>query len=444
MLGLMIAGSSFAQDTTALTGTVTLDQCIAIAIKNNLQVNQTNFQSQQSKVYLMEARGNFLPYISGNINHYLSEGRVINTADNSYATQSSTGASWGLNLNVTVWNGGAIRNNASAYKYSEEASRMDVQQQKDNISINVILAYLQVLSNEEQLAAAISQVDAVKQQVQKSTDLNEAGALSNPADLANLKGQLASAELNVVSYQRAVETSKITLLQYLNVPYTSNFELQKISANVTPESYGSSADDIYLQALQNLPLVRSGHLKTLSAEKGLKAAKGQLWPQLSFGPSAGSNYSSLATEPVAPHNKIPYFTQLGNNFGSSFSLGLSIPILNGFRNKGAVQLARISLNQAKFNETTNKTVLQQNIKQAVVNVNAGYDSYQKIEEQVTDFTEAARVAQVRFNQGVTTVVEYIVAKSSADQATLNLIATKYDYILRTKILDYYQGKLKFQ
>jgi outer membrane protein len=444
MLGLMIASSSFAQDTTALTGTVTLDQCIAIAIKNNLQVNQTSFQSQQSKVYLMEARGNFLPNISTNINHYLSEGRVINTADNSYATKSSTGASWGLSLGVTLWNGGAIRNNALSYKYSEEASRMDLQQQEDNISINVILAYLQVLSNEEQLSAAMSQVEAVKQQVQKSSDLNDAGALSNPADLSNLKGQLASAELSVVNYRRAIENAKITLLQYLNVPYSGNFDLQKIDASVTPAAYGASADDIYFQALQNLPLVRSGYLKTLSAEKNLKAAKGQMWPQLSFGSSAGSNYSSLATEPVAPYGKIPYFTQLGNNFGSSFSIGLNIPILNGFRNKGAVQLAKISLNQAKFNENTNKTALQQNIKQAVVNVNSGYDSYQKIEEQVKDFTEAARVAQVRFNEGVTTVVDYIVAKSSADQATLNLIATKYDYVLRTKILDYYQGKLKFQ
>ncbi len=439
---VLLAGRSFAQDTTALSGTVTLDQCIALAIKNNLQINNNRVTADNNQVYVHEAFGNFLPTISANINHSLSEGRVINSVSNTYVTQSTTSAGWGLNFNEVLWNGGAIRNNYQGNKYGYEATKMDLQTQKDNISIQVILAYIQVLSNEEQLMVAKQSVESFRQQTDKASKQNEQGAVSNPADLANFKGQLASAEYNVINLQKAIESSKIALVQYLNVPYTPNFDLEKIPENVEPSAYNGTPDDIYQAALQNLSTIKSSSLKTLSALKYWKAAKGAMWPTVTFGPSAGTSFSSLGTD--LQGKKVPYATQLGNNFGSSFGVGLYIPILQGFSLSGRAKLNKIAYDQAKFNENTNKTALQQNIQQAYINVNSGYASYQKLLEEVTDFNEATRIAQVRYNEGVTTVVEYIIAKTSADQAALNLVATKFDYILRTKILDYYQGKLTFK
>lgn len=436
-----IAGRGFAQDTTMLTGTVSLKQCIDIAIKNNLQVNENRFIAENDRVNLMTARGNYLPSISANINHSLSEGRVINSVDNTYSTQSSTYANYSLNLNQTLWNAGSIRNYSQASRLAYEAGKMDLQQQKDNITINVILQYLQVLSYEEQLTAAKQQVESYHQQVSKSEALNEQGALPNPATLTDLKGYMASTELSVINLQKAVESAKITLVQYLNLPYSPNFDLEKIDENITPALYDAGADAVYQSALQTLAYIKAGRLRTLSAEKSLKSAKGQLWPTLSFGANAGSSFNSLATD---PSGKIPYPKQLNNNFGSSFGIGLSIPILNGFRLKGQVQQARITLDRAKFEEISNNTALQQNVQQAYLNMKSGFDAYQKYQEQAKQFGESSRIAEVRFNEGVTTSVEYTIAKTNYDAATINLIATKYDYILRTKILDYYQGKLTLQ
>ena len=441
IVGVLMAGQSFAQDTTALSGTVTLEQCISLAIKNNLTINQSRFVSESNGVYLMQARGNYLPFISANINHNLSEGRVINTTTNSYVTQSATYASYSLNINETIWNAGSVRNFVASSKYTNEAGKMDLQQQKDLISINVIVAYLQILTYEEQLNAANKQVASFKEQVDRANKQMDLGALLYPSDLNNLKGNLASAQLTVINAQKALESAKIALTQYLNVPYTQPFEVQKIDDSVTPVTYDVTSDAIYQQALGNLAIIKAGTYRRLSAEKNLLSAKGQMWPTLTFGANANSSYASLATDPQG--GKIAYPTQLSNNFGSSFGIGLSIPILNAFQNKGRVQLARITLQQRKMEEVSNKTALQQNIQQAYVNVTTGYSAYQSYVDQVTNFTEAARIALVRFNEGVTTSVEYTIAKTSADAAALNLISTKYDYVLRTKILDYYQGKLRF-
>ncbi len=439
MMCFLVTGKMFAQDTAALSGTVTLKQCIDLAIKNNLQINESDFTAQGSRINLQLANGYFLPNISANINHSLSEGRVINSVNNSYVTQSSTYASYSLNLNENLWNAGSIRNNAASSRLAYEASKMDLQQQKDNITINVILQYLQVLSYEEQLAAAKQQVESYRQQVEKTNNQSEQGALSNPSILTDLKGNMASSELNVISTQRAVETAKIGLVQYLNLPYTTSFDLQKIDADMTPVLYDGASDAIYQQALQNLAYIKAGRFRTLSAIKSWKSAKGQLYPTLSFGGGASTNFSSLAT--TSTNGKIPYPTQLGNNFGSNFGIGLYIPILNGLQGKSRVQQAQITINKSKFEETSNKTALQQNVQQAYVNMASGFQSYQKLQDQVKNFGESSRIAEVRFNEGVTTSVEYIISKTNYDQATLNLIAQKYDYILRTKILDYYQGKL---
>lgn len=437
---LLMCKAGFGQDTTTLSGTITLDQCISIAIKNNLQVNESGFTSATAGVNLEQARGNFLPTASLNINHSLSEGRVINSVDNSYSTQSSTFANYNLNIGYTLWNAGSIRNYVASNKYNYEATKMDLQQQKDNITINVILQYIQILSLEEQLNASKQQVESFKQQVNKTDIQNQEGAVTNPASLSDLKASLAQSELNVINSEKGLETAKIQLASYLNLKYSKNFELQKLDESITPAYYDTPSDIIYQQGLNSLAYIKAGHLRTLSAAKNLQSAKGQMWPTISFGASASSNANSLARSTT--NTKVPYTTQLGNNFGSSFGVGIYVPILNNFQLRSATRRARITLERSKFEEITNKTTLQQNIEQAYLNMTTGFASYQKYQELAKDYSESARIAQVRFNEGVTTSVEYIVTKTNFDNATLNLIATKYDYILRTKILDYYQGKIK--
>lgn len=431
----------FAQDTAALTGTVTLKQCIEIALKNNLAVNQSDFAAQNNRVYVQQATGNMLPFLSANVSHNFSQGRVINSANNGYINQSLNYGNYGINGTEYLWNGGSIHNNIAASRLTSEAAKMDLQQQKDVITINTILAYLQILSTKEQLNAARQQLASIRSQEERYQIQDSTGSLSNPALLTDLRGSRANSELNIVSLLNTLESSKIALVQYLNLPYTS-FDVQAPEETPAPFIYDASSDIIYQQAMENLAIIKSAHFKTLSASKSFRAAKGQLWPTLTFNGGAASNYSSAAT--TSSGGKVPYGQQLSNNFNTYFGLGLSIPILQGLQAKSRVDLARIAEKKATFEEKSAKTALQQNVKQAYINMQSSFDRYQKTMEAVKAYQESFRIAEVRFSSGLYTSLEYITAKNNADQANINLIAVKYDYLVRTKILDYYQGKLSLQ
>ena len=461
---------NFAQDTSFTGEKLTLKQCIDIAWKNNADVNRSELLMEDNKVNLTLAKGNLLPFISGNVNHGISQGKTIDPFTNSYVDQNLSYANYGVDASLYLWNAGSIRNNIRANSLNYQASKMDLQQQKDNITINVILAYLQVLNNGEQLNAAQQQLEVSRKQVERLEILNKDGAIA-PSDLYNLKGQFGDNQLNVVTIKNTLETSKVNLAQLMNIPYSSDLQLEKINTEAELSLYNGTSLDIYQQAMQNLAMIKAVDLRKEASLKAVKSARGQLFPSLVLNGNLGTNYSNAATVqnfvsttdvptdsyvllnndklPVyAPQSsytsqKISYGSQWKNNFNSSFGIGLRIPILNGLSTRSSLNRAKIGVKRTDLEAKTTKTVLQQAVEQAYVNMNSAFERYQTLEQQVKDYTESFRAAEVKFNAGAMTSVDYLIAKNNVDRANINLIAAKYDYILRTKILDFYQGKLIF-
>ena len=153
---------------------------------------------ENSKVSSTLAKANMYPFLSGQINHGLSTGRSIDPFTNTYINQNLSTANFNVDASLALWNAGAIKNNIKANNLGYEASRMDLQQQKDNTTISVILAYLQVLNNQEQLNAAIQQADVTRKQVERLEVLNKDGAVA-PGTYYDTKGQLANDEMNVIA-----------------------------------------------------------------------------------------------------------------------------------------------------------------------------------------------------------------------------------------------------
>jgi outer membrane protein len=347
---------------------------------------------------------------------------------------------------------------------------MDAQQQRDNITINVILAYLSVLSNQDQLTLANQQADVTRKQVERLEIMNKEGAIA-PATLYDMKGQLGTDELNVVATKNALETAKLTLAQLMNVPYSENIMLARVYDETTPVMYEGAVNDVYTQAVNNLAIIKAAELHHQSAVAGIKAAKGQLYPRIYLNGGVGTNYSSTgsiqqlissidaptdsyvmvdnkkvqvyAPQPTFAESKINYGNQWKNNFNSYINLTLSIPLLNGLQTKSRLKQAENTEKQTSFEEETTKRQLKQAIEQAYVNMKAAFKTYSTIEQQVKDFEESFREAEIKFNEGVLTSVEYLIVKNNVDKARTNLISARYDYILRSKILDYYQSKPLF-
>lgn len=468
MTCLFIIGQLNGWSQPANANRLSLKQCVEAAINNNLLIRQSDLQMQAASINLRQSKANLLPDLSADLGHGINQGRSIDPFTNSYSNQQLTFANYGLSSNVVLFNGFQLKNLIKQNRLTYEADKMDLQQTKDNITLNVILAYLQILNNDEQLAQSKNQAELSRSQVERKNIMNESGAIP-PAELYDLKGQLASDELAIVNNQNALNAAKLSLAQLMNVKYNSTAEVEKIAADTPILAYNNDPASLYDISVKQLAIVKAAELRSQSAMKSIQVAKGYYYPTLNLGGSFNTNYSSaaarsvpLSTSEVAlddyvniggakvpvmtsrtdyASQKISYGDQFNNNYRTQVYLSLRVPVLNRFYAKNRVALAKIDLKNAQAAAETVKTQLSQNIEQAYFNMTAARERYKTLQQQVSDFAESFRSAEVKFDAGAINQVDYLFAKNNADRAKANLISTKYDYIFRIKILDYYQNKL---
>lgn len=463
-----IGSLQLSAQTTGSVAKLSLRYCVETAIAHNLQVRQAAYQAEVDQSNWQQARANRLPTLNASIGHGINQGRSIDPFTNSYINSEINFANYGLNSSITLWNGSAIKHQIKQNQYTAEASQMNWQQVKDNTTISVILAYLQVLSNQEQVNIAKQQIAVTRTQVDRLTTLNSQGAIA-PATLYDMKGQLAGDELSLIANKNNLETAKINLCQLLNLPYDPSMDVEPLpTQQVVPTLYDGNKDMLYAQASTQLGLIKAAELRQKSAHSGVLSAKGQLLPILSLNGGVGTNYSSVASRQlllgsndvvtgdyVTVNNtrydvmskqnqyrssKISYGDQWKNNFNSSISLSLQIPILNRLQTRTRIRQLEVQEKRAVFEAESVKTQLKQEIDRALLNMRTALDRYLTLEGQVTDFTTSFKASEARFNAGANTVVEYMIAKNNLDRANTNLIVARYDYLLRVKLLDFYQGK----
>jgi len=434
-MALLFAGSVV--QAQQVTGKITLKQAVETALANNLAVKQSELLMQTAAVNLNQSKGNILPNIGGNINHFANQGRNIDPSSNGYVNEKNTTANYSFTGNVTLFNGFRLMNALKQNQYAAEASKMEWQQSKDRLMVDVMLDFLTVLNNQDLLEQARKQVEVSKNQVDRLDLMNKDGAIK-PSDLSDLKGQYATDQLSLINAKNTLEASKVILVQLMNVPYDKDLMAEQLGADQFDLNYSATPDSIYESALHQLAIIKGYELRSKSYEKEVSAAKGNLYPSIGLGAGYATNYSSTAKDQL--NNKISYSTQLKNNYGTYFGAGINIPILNNFRYRNQVRLAKIDWKNAQFIEQTSKIQLKQNVERDYFNMTAAIERYKTLTEQVAAYIESFRAAEIRFNDGVGTSVDYIIAKNNLDRAKSNLIIARYDYLLRTKILDYYQSK----
>ena len=446
---------------------LSLQQCVETALANNFDVLQNGLQMKTAEIDWKQSKLNLLPDLNGSATHGSNQGRSIDPFTNSYINQNVSFASYGLNSGVLLFQGFAAQNTIKQNSLSYQASKMDWQQAKDNLTINIILAYLQVLNNEDILAQAKNQATFSNKQVERLEILDKQGAIA-PSILYDLRGQSASDQLSIINAQNSLEAAKISLYQLMNLPYDKDVELEKMNAGDLAPKYEAKPEEIYQTALQQFAQVKAVDIRTQSAASAVKAARGLLYPRLTLNGSANTNYSSVANQSIFINTTdvttsdyvtvngtqysviqkqnnysfktIPFNKQLNNNLFTSVNLNLQIPIFNSFFQRNRVKLAKISLQNNELIAKTTKTQLQQSIELAYNNMIAVQERYKTLLDQVNAYEQSFKAAEVRFNAGLGTSVDYLTAKNNLDRTNINLISAKYDYALRRKILDYYQGK----
>src|SRR5215204_356095 len=273
---------------------LTLQQCIETGIANNLDVLQSDLQTQADEISWKQAKLNRLPDLNGSAGYAIRAGRSIDPFTNTYINQNNKSSDFGLGSGVTVFNGFSMQNLVKQNKLNYEASKMTLQQRKDNLTLSIILSYLQVLNNEDQLVQTRNQMELTKQQLDRLETLNKEGAI-RPSDLSDVKGQYAGDQVSIINAQTAVETAKISLCEFMNVPYDKNMAVERLDVTSFSDKYADTPDKIYETALQQFAQIRSVNYSTQSAEKAVKVAKGGLFPLLGLSAGYGTNYSNTGT-----------------------------------------------------------------------------------------------------------------------------------------------------
>ena len=414
---------------------MSLQQCIDTALANNFDVRQKFLLMQSAEVDWHQSRSNILPNLGGLVYHGTSQGKSIDPSSNNYVNQDLNYANYQLSSSVTVFNGGNLQNAIKQYASAYEASKMEWQQAKDKLVLDVIVRYLTVLDDEELVAAAAKQAEISQRQLDRYQVLDKQGAIK-PSDISDLKGQLMSEQLAMLNNQNTLETARLALAQTMNRPYSRDLEPEKINIEQFLSSYPKSANEVFQTALQQFSLIRSVELRKRQYAYAVKSAKGLMYPNLFIDGGLNTRYSSIEQN---ASGKVPYNSQLSNNLATFAEVGISIPIFNRSLYRNRIKQADINYKNSQLIEDNTKVILHQSIDQAYLDMTNAFQKYNLLLQQVEAYTESYKAAEVRFNAGVGTSVDYLVAKDRLDQSNFNLIAAKYDVVLRKKILDYYSG-----
>ncbi|MFZ1368895.1 MAG: TolC family protein [Ferruginibacter sp.] len=451
------------------TAKLTLQACLDIAMANNIPVKQSALQEQADKVNLSQSKYNRLPNVAAGVNYGINNGRSIDPFTNAYNNQQLSSSDASLTASVPVFQGFQTQHSIKQASFSYQASKLELQQEKDNLTLNVILAFLQLMNDEDVLALTKKQIAVTEKQVERLSLMNNEGAIA-PATLFDLKGQYASDQLAVTNSSRAVALSKLALSRLMNVPYQKEMQINRDGFDMTLALYEANTDNIYSTAIQNLAMVKAADLRTKAASRAIKVAASGLYPTLSLFGQLGTNFSSAARTStlagitdvatsdyvVVNGNNSPVFTkqsmynshkinflnQYNNNVNTYFGVSLQVPIFSSFQTRSNIKLARIEEKRNSYVAENTRVQLRQAIEEAHLNMTTAWDRYTILTEQVTAFAESFRAAEIRFNLGALNSVEYLIVKNNLDRANINLTIARYEYLLRTKVLDFYQGKLK--
>ena len=412
-----------------------LEECIKYAIENNIQIKQQSIQTDVQKNSLDLAKFQLLPNLNGQASHSYSFGRALDQNTYQFYKETLQSDYFYLGGSMPVFNGLQYYNAIQKNKYQVLASQQDLQDISDNVALNVALGYLQVLLNKELVAVNENQLNITLQQIEKTRKLVDAGSVAR-GNLLEIEAQAAQEELSLITIKNQLETSVLTLTQFLELKTPAGFEVVVPEINVDPNTIvEGNIDDIYAIAEKNRPEIKSSELKLKASEYSLKIAKGGRSPVVSLNYSLNSRYTDISNVP----GQSSFNTQLKNNKSSGIGLSLNIPILNGWQVNKNISNSKLNVETSKYALEGTQKQLYKNIQQAYTDAVAALKKLNVSLKAIASMEESFRYTEQKFNVGMVTPVDYNAAKTQLLKSQSDMAQAKYEFIFKTKVLDFYKG-----
>jgi len=426
----------------------TLDECIYHAIDNNIQIKQQHLQTQFQKNALDLSKMRLLPSLNASGSENISWGRSLDQTTYQYTeNQRVISNSFYLGGNMTIFEGLQNYNSIKKYQYELLAGEQDLMNVKENISLNVALNYLQILLNKELVLVTGEQLQITLQQIEKTRKLVEAGSVAR-GDLLQIEAQAAQEELQLINIKNQLNLAYLDITQLLELPTPEGFEIiAPLIVVDTSTIIGETVEDIFLIASGVRPSIKSSELKLTASEYDLRMARGMRSPRLLMSHSVSTSYSDvrqriLGINPAtnAPlYGNYSFVDQFKDNRNYVLGFTLSVPILNGWQINKSIANSKINIENNMYALDGAKKQLYKNIQQAYADASAALKKFAASQKAVTAMEESFRYSEQRFAVGLVTPVDYNASKSQLLKVQSDLAQAKYEYVFKTKVLDFYKG-----
>ncbi|RAJ26211.1 outer membrane protein [Pedobacter cryoconitis] len=431
--------------------TLTIQDAIDRMLDNNLNIKQSALNVATSAVNLEQSKAALYPSLSAGMDNNFNFGRSLNTATNELVSQKFYQGMGSLTTSVDLFGGFAKLNQIRQNKILLAAGNSSLDKVKNDLILQVVTAYFQVVFNTDLLKASKEQLLVAQETQRREQSLLEAGN-KTLADISQAKAQTATAELNVTNAQNQLTISYLTLSQLMEMrPDSQNYTVVKPTIKDIAEAQKIyDVNDVYNTSLSFFPDIKLAELNREAAGKAVDVAKGAAYPKVTMGGSLGSQYSyALGQRPLIPlldgsFASPPPEPGLGNqintNFYQAIQVSLRIPIFNGLIIKGNVKKAKISYESSKISEQLAKNNLNKVIAQAVADLRAADSRYKSNENTFNAQKDAFNVIEQRYAVGLVNSLDYNTSRTNRNKAEVDFIQSKYDLLFKSKVIDYYLGK----
>ncbi|MEN9488591.1 MAG: hypothetical protein RL494_856 [Bacteroidota bacterium] len=409
----------------------TLEECVDYAIKNNISIKQSELDLKTSDVEKLEAIGGFLPTLNGNANYSINTGASINPVTNQFQNQTFKSFSASANSNIMLFNGLANWKTLQRSKLNQIANTYRLDKMKDDIALSIANSYLQILFNKEQLKVQKNQNLVTKENIKRTQELIEAGSL--PAgDIFELQATDATQEQQIISTENALLISKVALCQTLLLEDYATFDISDEvidlpMSNITNETQ----EAILAKAKESVKDVKIALSNVDVAKKDVAISRSSYLPTL----AGFVGYNTRWSEST-PFN---FADQLSLFDGTAVGLQLSVPILNGFATRGRVQRAKINQERSEFQLKQAELDLERNVYQAYNDVINAKKSFEAAQKTLEARKQSFNFSKERYEVGLMNSFDFSQSTIAYENAQSEVLRTKYDYIFRTKILEFYFG-----
>ncbi len=414
----------------------TLRECINYALENNITVKQAENTLLINDQDIIASKGQFLPSVSGSMGQRMSIGFGIDQTTNEVVNNNTIHSfNYNLGINQNIFNGFRTLNLYKQSFLNQKINNLELARIKDDISLNVVNAYLNILFNKENLQTAMSQYSFSEKQLKQVKGLVDAG-VQPKASFFDAEATLSRDVQQVTIAENNVDLALLNLSQLLQIEY-GGFDVAIIDiGNPASELLYSDIKPILNFALQNRVEIKIAEKNIENAELNTEISRSGYLPSVNFGYGFGSVWSESKNDFV----KQAFFRELDLFKGHNLNLNVSIPIFSRFQNKTAVAKSKIQEDNSKLSLDQAKLNLESNIQRAFTDAKAAFKAFEAAKKSLAAQDLSFRNTEERYNIGTMNNFELEQARIQLINAEASLINAKYDFVFKTKVLDFYMGK----